>query len=59
MKPIILTTALCIELLVTLVWFITPAYAADCLYNGKSYPPGTRIGPLMCQGDGTWKDTSR
>jgi hypothetical protein len=28
---------------------------ADCLWKGKSYPTGTRIGGLTCQADGTWK----
>lgn len=59
MKPIILITALCAEVIFTLAWTIAPAYAANCIYNGKSYPPGTRIGPLVCQPNGTWKDKSR
>ncbi len=59
MKTLILTTALCIEVLLTLAWTITPALAANCIYNGKSYSPGTRIGPLVCQANGTWKDTSK
>jgi hypothetical protein len=28
---------------------------ADCEYQGKWYPTGTRIGPMVCQADGTWK----
>ena len=28
---------------------------ADCVYQGKSYPTGTRLGGLTCQADGTWK----
>jgi hypothetical protein len=28
---------------------------ADCYYDGTSYPAGTRIGPLVCQADGTWE----
>lgn len=31
------------------------AAQADCLWQGKSYPTGTRIGGLTCQPDGTWK----
>ncbi|WP_166253380.1 hypothetical protein [Marinobacter salicampi] len=31
------------------------AALADCTYNGRSYPVGTVIGPLVCQPDGTWK----
>lgn len=26
-----------------------------CIYNGTTYPPGTKVGGLICQGDGTWK----
>ena len=25
-----------------------------CIYNGKSYPSGTSLGPYVCR-DGTWK----
>lgn len=28
---------------------------AECVYQGKSYPTGTRLGGLTCQADGTWK----
>lgn len=28
---------------------------ADCVYEGKSYPTGTKIGSLTCQADGTWR----
>ena len=28
---------------------------ADCEYQGKYYPTGTRIGSKVCQADGTWK----
>jgi hypothetical protein len=35
------------------VWFAS-AYA-DCMYQGKSYPTGTKLGGLTCQADGTWK----
>jgi len=34
--------------------FVQTAQAA-CLYKGKSYPTGTRLGSLTCQPDGTWK----
>ena len=27
---------------------------ADCIYNGQTYPTGTRIGSVVCQPDGTW-----
>ncbi len=28
---------------------------AACVYQGRSYPTGTRIGPLTCQADGSWR----
>ncbi len=31
-----------------------PAFA-DCRLDGTSYPTGTRIGPLVCQPDGSWR----
>ncbi len=31
------------------------ATLADCVYDGRSYPTGTVIGPFVCQPDGTWK----
>lgn len=37
-----------------LVASISAAYA-DCVYNGRTYPTGTRLGPYVCQADGTWK----
>ena len=34
--------------------FLMPAVtAADCVYNGKSYAEGSRVGPLVCEG-GRW-----
>jgi hypothetical protein len=27
---------------------------ADCMNNGKAYPTGTILGPLVCSGNGTW-----
>ncbi len=27
--------------------------AADCVYNGKNYAEGTRVGPLVCE-SGRW-----
>jgi hypothetical protein len=29
---------------------------ADCVYEGKSYPVGTRIGPLICMPDNSWQN---
>ena len=28
---------------------------ADCLYQGRPYPTGTKIGGLTCQANGTWR----
>ena len=39
--------------LVTLA--MAPAAWADCVYQGKTYPTGTKIGGLTCQADGTWR----
>jgi hypothetical protein len=41
-------------LLILLFSMVGTAYA-DCLYNGVYYPTGTRLGPYICQADGTWK----
>lgn len=35
--------------------FFAAETLADCTYNGRSYPTGTVIGPLVCQPDGTWQ----
>jgi hypothetical protein len=49
MKTIVFLLA--IVLMITLA---TPVFAG-CIYNGKAYPTGTRVGPLVCMPDGTWK----
>jgi hypothetical protein len=28
---------------------------ARCMYEGQSYPTGTRVGNLTCQADGRWR----
>lgn len=28
---------------------------ADCSYNGGVYPTGTKLGPLTCMPDGSWR----
>ena len=33
---------------------IAPLAYADCVSNGKSYPPGTVIGGFICTPDGRW-----
>jgi hypothetical protein len=44
---------------VLLIAILTLALAhpifAKCIYNGTVYPTGTRLGPLVCMADGTWK----
>ncbi len=44
------------QILLTFIFFInltTVAYA-DCIFEGVSYPEGTRLGSLICK-DGTWQ----
>ena len=42
--------------LIALFAFILASEAnADCVYGGKSYPTGTRVGNSTCQADGTWR----
>lgn len=48
-RPFLLSAAL---LLVTILVATGPALA-DCIYNGQSYPEGTRIGVLVCE-NGQW-----
>jgi hypothetical protein len=31
-----------------------PASAKDCVYEGRTYSPGTVRGPYVCMPDGTW-----
>lgn len=59
MKPISMLMLLIFGTVALFLGKITSVYAANCIYDGRSYPPGTRIGPFVCQPDGTWKDTSR
>ena len=33
----------------------TTAVYANCVYDGKTYPTGTKIGGLVCQPDGSWR----
>jgi len=47
MKKILLAAALML--------FLGTPVLANCIYEGKSYPTGTRIGPLVCTPDGTWR----
>jgi hypothetical protein len=44
-----------IALFAFLVGLAAPPAWADCIYNGKYYPTGTKVGDLTCQPDGTWR----
>jgi hypothetical protein len=45
---------LAFRILVTVSLLLIPTFAAaDCLYNGKKYAEGSRVGPLVCEG-GRW-----
>ncbi len=46
---------LSIGLVVVLLAGAQLAMARDCFYSGKYWPPGTRLGPVTCQSDGTWR----
>jgi hypothetical protein len=39
--------------LIALFMLIPSVVLADCQYNGRQYPEGTRIGVLVCQ-SGRW-----
>jgi len=42
--------------LIALVLFTAcTASASACMFNGKSYAPGSVIGDRVCQADGTWR----
>lgn len=41
--------------LYALIAMFAPSAWANCIYNGKTYPTGTKLGELTCQPDGTWK----
>jgi len=45
----------CITLLVLIICGSALSAWADCVYQGRSYPTGTRIGDLTCQADGSWR----
>ncbi len=40
-------------ILVFFLFLVPSVAAADCVYKGKTYPEGTRIGLLVCQ-NGRW-----
>lgn len=42
-------------MLISILFILTTSAMADCEYNGKTYPTGTIIGPLICMPDGTWQ----
>lgn len=39
---------------VLLLLLFSSSVFAVCTNNGKSYPTGTILGPLVCSGNGTW-----
>jgi hypothetical protein len=39
--------------LVLSLFLVPTVAAADCVYNGKRYAEGSRVGPLVCEG-GRW-----
>jgi hypothetical protein len=42
------------RVLLAISLLLIPTFAAaDCLYNGKQYSEGSRVGPLICEG-GRW-----
>jgi hypothetical protein len=45
--------SICRAILVLCLLFVPTVAAADCVYNGKTYPEGTRIGVLVCE-SGRW-----
>ena len=44
-----------IFLVIMLVVFFASPVLANCVHNGRSYPTGTRLGPLVCTPSGAWK----
>lgn len=46
-----LRCAVAIGILMSLI--MTVQATADCFFNGRRVPEGTRVGPLVCQ-DGQW-----
>jgi hypothetical protein len=50
MRQVLIGTLIAAALLLT----ASDVYA-DCYYQGQPYPVGTRLGPLTCMPDGTWR----
>lgn len=42
-------------MVVVFVLLVSSTAFGECLYNGKYYPTGTVLGPLVCAPDGTWQ----
>jgi hypothetical protein len=47
-------TILFVSAMLLTITLATPVFAG-CLYNGKEYPTGARVGPLVCTSNGTWQ----
>lgn len=43
------------SIVLALLLFFSVGVFADCIHNGKSYPTGTILGPLICEPDGSWR----
>jgi len=43
----------CRAILVLSLLLVPTVAAADCVYNGKNYAEGSRVGPLVCE-SGRW-----
>lgn len=47
------------KILISLIVLISCSFAtgawADCVYQSKTYPTGTKIGGLTCQADASWR----
>ena len=45
------------NLIILLIIFFNLATSAmaDCEHDGKTYPTGTILGPLVCRPNGTWQ----
>lgn len=50
MRPLVVIVGV-----ILLIGATAPPAWADCSYGGRLYPVGTRLGPLTCMPDGTWR----
>lgn len=47
------------SILISLIFLMscTTAVYADCIFEGVSYPTGTKLGSLVCMPDGSWQSS--